>query len=399
MKKFLLLGAAAMLAGSVNAQTITGKMTLDWEHSMKGYSGNETRSIGQLGKQALVPNYTTGKLEVWDETGKVKEYDVNTWLTENEGTINPDDGAAYTMGRGVSTDEAGNIIVNLQFPGVVSSTKFVAIKPDGTMKYIGCEFPSALGATNGRMDFLGDKSAGDVFNNGFIVACPNELQYAVVYSIYEGEQDKEFSYGVKIGDAENNESWNTESSAIFLEPLAAEATEAPKFIARSRGLGGFRISNQVGEGKYQLDKMTYEGEGMINWGAATCTNFTAFKVADKYYAVVNQPDGGVRTHSWEVFDLQTAASLARWTMPTGESVNYMVGFASSVNEDGSVNIYQFNPGIRLAKYTLAADFTGINNVIADADENAPVEYYNLQGVKVEKPENGIFIKKQGAKAT
>ena len=388
-----------MLAGSVNAQTITGKMTLDWEHSMKGYSGNETRSIGQLGKQALVPNYTTGKLEVWDASGKVKEYDVNTWLTENKATINPDDATAYTMGRGVSTDEAGNIIVNLQFPGVVSSTKFLAIKPDGTMKYIGCEFPSALGATNGRMDFLGDKSAGDVFNNGFIVACPNTVQYAVVYNIFEGEQFKEFSYGVKIGDAENTESWNTESSAIFLEPLAAEATEAPKFIARSRGLGGFRISNQVGEGKYQLDKMTYEGEGMINWGAATCTNFTAFKVADKYYAVVNQPDGGVRTHSWEVFDLQTAASLARWTMPTGESVDYMVGFASSVNEDGSVNIYQFNPGIRLAKYTLAADFTGINNVIADADENAPVEYYNLQGVKVEKPENGIFIKKQGAKAT
>ena len=392
-----------MLAGSVNAQTstgtITGKLKLDWEHSMATYTSSVTRSIGQLGKQALVLNHTNGTVEVWDATGKVKEYWVNAWLSDNKANINPDDSEAYTMGRGVSTDEAGNIIVNLQFPGVLSSTKFVAIKPDGTMTYIPCEFPGGLGATNGRMDHLGDKSAGDVFNNGFIVACPNELQYAVVYSIYEGEQDKEFSYGVKIGAAENTEAWNTESTAIFLEPLAAEATEAPKFIARSRGLGGFRISNQVGEGKYQLDKMTYEGEGMINWGAATCTNFTAFKVADKYYAVVNQPDGGVRTHSWEVFDLQTAASLARWTMPTGESVNYMVGFASSVNEDGSVNIYQFNPGIRLAKYTLAADFSGINNVIADADENAPVEYYNLQGVKVEKPENGIFIKKQGAKAT
>ena len=388
-----------MLAGSVNAQTITGKMTLDWEHSMKGYTAGGSNSCGQLGKQALIANKATGKVEVWDATGQVDEYDVNTWLTENKATINPDDKDPFTLGMGVSADEAGNIIVNLGLGSSFSSMNFVAIKPDRTMTYIRCEFPSALGATNGRMDHLGDKSAGDVFNNGFIVACPNELQYAVVYNIFEGEQFKEFSYGVKIGAAENTESWNTESSAIFLEPLAAEATEAPKFIARSRGLGGFRISNQVGEGKYQLDKMTYEGEGMINWGAATCTNFTAFKVADKYYAVVNQPDGGVRTHSWEVFDLQTAASLARWTMPTGESVNYMVGFASSVNEDGTVNIYQFNPGIRLAKYTLAADFSGINNVIADADENAPVEYYNLQGVKVEKPENGIFIKKQGAKAT
>lgn len=35
----------------------------------------------------------------------------------------------------------------------------------------------------------------------------------------------------------------------------------------------------------------------------------------------------------------------------------------------------------------------------EADENAPVEYYNLQGVKVAEPANGIFIRKQGAKTT
>ena len=41
--------------------------------------------------------------------------------------------------------------------------------------------------------------------------------------------------------------------------------------------------------------------------------------------------------------------------------------------------------------------TGVEDTMVD--ENAPVEYYNLQGVKVANPENGIFIKKQGAKAT
>ena len=40
--------------------------------------------------------------------------------------------------------------------------------------------------------------------------------------------------------------------------------------------------------------------------------------------------------------------------------------------------------------------TGIEEI---AIENAPVEYYNLQGVKVARPENGIFIKKQGSKTT
>ena len=30
-----------------------------------------------------------------------------------------------------------------------------------------------------------------------------------------------------------------------------------------------------------------------------------------------------------------------------------------------------------------------------ADENAPVEYFNLQGVRVAEPENGLYIRRQG----
>lgn len=33
------------------------------------------------------------------------------------------------------------------------------------------------------------------------------------------------------------------------------------------------------------------------------------------------------------------------------------------------------------------------------DENAPVEYFNLQGMRVENPANGLFIKRQGSKVT
>lgn len=43
------------------------------------------------------------------------------------------------------------------------------------------------------------------------------------------------------------------------------------------------------------------------------------------------------------------------------------------------------------------EFSGIGNIHLDAD--APVEYFNLQGVKTVNPEKGIFIKKQGAKIT
>ena len=53
---------------------------------------------------------------------------------------------------------------------------------------------------------------------------------------------------------------------------------------------------------------------------------------------------------------------------------------------------------RFAGYIEEDDtLTGVESVIAG--ENAPVEYYNLQGVKVARPENGIFIRKQGTKTT
>lgn len=42
---------------------------------------------------------------------------------------------------------------------------------------------------------------------------------------------------------------------------------------------------------------------------------------------------------------------------------------------------------------------GVDAVVYDADENAPVEYFNLQGVRVANPENGIFIVKQGNKVS
>lgn len=41
---------------------------------------------------------------------------------------------------------------------------------------------------------------------------------------------------------------------------------------------------------------------------------------------------------------------------------------------------------------------GVNSVMVE-DSNAPVEYYNLQGIRVDNPQNGIFIRRQGNKAS
>ena len=46
--------------------------------------------------------------------------------------------------------------------------------------------------------------------------------------------------------------------------------------------------------------------------------------------------------------------------------------------------------------TAGSGSTAVDNVAID--ENAPVEYYNLQGVRIANPENGLYIKRQGNKA-
>lgn len=45
------------------------------------------------------------------------------------------------------------------------------------------------------------------------------------------------------------------------------------------------------------------------------------------------------------------------------------------------------------------DAAGVKNVVVDSDSDAPVEYFNLQGVRVANPENGLYIRRQGKTAT
>ena len=48
------------------------------------------------------------------------------------------------------------------------------------------------------------------------------------------------------------------------------------------------------------------------------------------------------------------------------------------------------------KFTGAAP-AGIDGIVADNE--APVEYFNLQGIRVAEPSNGLYIRRQGKEVT
>ncbi len=74
--------------------------------------------------------------------------------------------------------------------------------------------------------------------------------------------------------------------------------------------------------------------------------------------------------------------------------------ASKYDVTGVVAIRNLN-NTPVAKFFVTgyakSETDGVLSVEA-ADNAAPVEYYNLQGLRVDNPANGIFIRRQGSKA-
>ncbi len=83
---------------------------------------------------------------------------------------------------------------------------------------------------------------------------------------------------------------------------------------------------------------------------------------------------------------------------TIQKTNVRLNFCEWYNNSGadaSKTWYSYSTSEE-CKLVLPDNSSAIDEI---GNENAPVEYYNLQGVKVANPENGIFIRRQGSKVT
>ena len=383
MKKFLLLGAAAMMACAANAQTLE-KL---WSHDMTSYGAAVRNIVLVNGNEVAATNisFSGGADNVifFDANGQMaKTHDVKAYLTEAQVGTTGEDGAftPYTLGRGIDVDAVGNVIVNLGFPNATQGKEFVVIAPDGTMRHIHCEVPAP--GESARADFFA--CAGNINANGYFVLAPNGKNYVGVYNIFEGEQDSDYSYLV-----DSDVSLTNEVKVVFPNKTVTEDAEfAPEFFVYHRGQGGVRYSNGS-------EAMTVLSDAAFQQGKATTTGIGAFQIDGVNYIVMPMADDAGARNSWfKVVNVATGEIVAQDNGVGGNTATQ--DYSAWVNADGTVSIAQLNQGKALTMYKLTLAASAIENVAAD---NAAVEYYNLQGVKVANPENGIFVKKQGAKAT
>ncbi|MCH5241362.1 MAG: hypothetical protein J1F67_02915 [Muribaculaceae bacterium] len=120
---------------------------------------------------------------------------------------------------------------------------------------------------------------------------------------------------------------------------------------------------------------------------------TKWIVVDYYFNVAGNDKG--------VDENGDATTPVRIKFNTDVFMNYhavLIKEFSVTQFDGELtqDIYDLNK-LSYPELTLTPGVAGVQGIIDDY--NAPVEYYNLQGMKVANPEKGIFIKKQGKKST
>lgn len=238
----------------------------------------------------------------------------------------------------------------------------------------------SLGATVARMDYMG-RGAGDMFSAegasfffGF-----NGVQEIVKCHIANGKFDVEMS-SLIAGPAANN-------TQMVIQPLTTDP-ESDAAAYRHRSNKDFYYHNGS---KW----VAYTRVGTVNasaGGDVVTLNGTLYTLEP---AGTNYRDGFQIVNR----DNNTVVATVPETLTANTTGNVLAVHFQKIDET-KAHVYQYHPKAYVAKYTFAVpgdQLTAIQEVGVDA--NAPVEYYNLQGVKVENPTNGIFIMKQGAKTT
>ena len=118
---------------------------------------------------------------------------------------------------------------------------------------------------------------------------------------------------------------------------------------------------------------------------------------------------GTNTHCYFSFNTTTGSwddvnTAARYGAASNDELISAGQTATVTNGGSNPNAWKILPGtynftVNLKEMTLVveASSSGIEGI--EADDNAPAVYYNLQGIKVANPAEGIFIKVQGNNVT
>lgn len=386
----LAAAVVAVAAPAIAAETVTVKT--DWYKNYTTARDHSRFGAGFGGKVYFnVKNPEgPGKVMTIDKDGNVEEY-----------------ATVEGLGTGIAIDDAGNVLVNTGFPGAVSGSNFVIISAaDKSQTALNLDINTEnAGMAAARVDQLG-RVAGNLLSEdgAFFFITMKDAPTVTTIFVQNGAQ--------AMGDL----------SYLMSEPaivaMNTSTCAQPLFDFDTLvGMGddvrksGFAVRNRSNQKIYY-----YEGSEWLTFGApATKTSgtegFDVFTIGDKSYSI--NPVVMTKNHenAFEIAD-EDGNTIFNSVNDGGVPVACETGGQSYgsynarpvYNEAGEVEkveIYQWygaaNSNCLAAMFTVSKT-QGVNDVIAADAEVAPV-YYNLQGVRVANPANGLYIKVAGEKAS
>lgn len=384
MKKSLLLGAALCMAAGAMAQIAPGEYYV--KNVETGMFLNEGFSWGTL---AVVKDYPCAfEVTATSDAGYV--------FKSRYGYFKPENGEYYMDGGAEVTtylEKNGDYYYMKTGGQYMTLNEEKDYLTDGWLQSLNmCETLLWTLKQTGEPD--GNKSTWEVLSRAEMVAA---------LATATPENPVQASFYLKAGQIEVNAN-NNISSWPYVK------NNEPSEIVLPDG-GWFGHSDWSNKTTYAwcendaapadcIDVVSQEVEGMV-------PGF--YKVS---YRAVNQSNGGETPLVIKFNDTEAAptdwAESDLWYASAQDTMAHNVETAEfEVKADGKLSLRMektSKAGMQnrfafksFALYYIGTSSTGVANI--GADENAPVEYYNLQGMRVANPEKGIFIKRQGNKAT
>lgn len=269
------------------------------------------------------------------------------------------------LGSAISSDDAGNIIVNTGFPDATSATNWVIIEPNGTQHTLTLSYPSSI--TAARTDAAG-RALGNVMSaaGGYLCLISNGAPSAAIFKIANGAQSGAAT-AVPLD-------WTGNTTSIA-QPVV---TSLAQVVANPASSFMYRLRTNKNVTTKDMSPRT------------SADGFDVFTLGGKTFLV--EPTG--QSNYGDGFTIHEVGSDdvkgERVETVTDGSLKFQ-SLTARVSDDGTyATIYQNVSGKLISIYRYGMPPTGVESVASDATEVGHM-FYNLQGVRVNNPSAGQVL--------
>ncbi len=384
MKKTLLTLFTVALAANIQAQVSEPTLTQVWKYNYLTNSGAMPTNRFATAHNGTIYAQEGKALYSWNETSAKVEVVADATL----------DGYAITC------DQVGNVVYSTN-KWAAGATAWAFIDKDGVVTTFTLTLPNGITASSTQTP---SRIIGDITTEkgGYMYVGNWNSTSAVMFHMknmgtanatVESSLSSAFAIPYNGSDKAFDTNFNVQPMLDNVEDIANANKPSNMLYTR------YRSNKHI----YYLNETETEYHAAPE-GSYTTMGFDVFELSDGIkYGIY--PLGTTYDSSFAIVDLSNGEIVAKTSNDDDIVVaqgngNYFNTLLAEKVSSTKVNIYQCLMNTQVAMYTFEIPeglTTNVEETMIDA--NAPVEYYNLQGVKVENPANGLFIKRQGTKAT